>query len=306
VRWLLHALAVLPPDSDPAVEARLWYRLGSANRVVPADQLRDAGERAVAILRTLDEPAELANSLRVLAQAIGWYFREERELADALACESIEIARSVGDTLLVADCLKTRGLTIDLADVAQKRTVLEESLGLFKMFGNDRQIAGALTWISDFEFSVGEEASALTYGRDAMRYARASGARALLEVASGNLAMYAVSVGDWETGRRSALESLQIAAESRSVASFTWAIQALAFVCAGRGDGVRAAQLLGFCDARAGKAHVPRQADQCEDIAYRRLTALLRADLGEAELERQMGIGAQFDEETAMREALIE
>jgi hypothetical protein len=196
-------------------------------------------------------------------------------------------------------------LTIDLADVGLKRAVLEESLGLFKMFGNDRQIAMALTWISDFEFSVGEESGAMAYGRDAMRYARASGARAQLETASGNLATYAVTVGDWETGRRSALESLQIAAESRSVASFTWAIQVLAFVCAGTGHPARAAQLLGFCDARAGTVHVPRQADQCEDIAYRRLKTLLQAELGADEFAHQMGIGALFDEETAMREALV-
>jgi hypothetical protein len=304
VRWLLHALAVLPPESEPAVEALLWYRVGSANRVVPAHQLRDAGERALAIYRTLDDPAALANTLRVLAQSIGWYFREERAHADVLACEAIEIARTVGDPLLIADCLKTRGLTIDLVDVAQKRAVLEESLGLFKMFGNDRQIAGALTWISDFEFSVGEEANALAYGRDAMRYARASGARAIQETAAGNLATYSVAAGDWDTGRRSALESLQIAAESRSVASFTWAVQALAFVAAGTGDPRRGAQLLGFCDARAGTIHVPRQADQCEDITYRRLVPMLQTALSADELERQMGIGALFDEEAAMREAL--
>ena len=69
-------------------------------------------------------------------------------------------------------------------------------------------------------------------------------------------------------------------------------------------DARRAAQLLGFCDARAGKLHVPRQADQCEDIMYRRLLPLLEKELGSDELQREMGIGALLDEETAMREAL--
>jgi hypothetical protein len=97
---------------------------------------------------------------------------------------------------------------------------------------------------------------------------------------------------------------LQIASATRSRAGFTWAVQALAFVSAGTGDAHRAAQLLGFCDARAGTVHVPRQADQCEDITYRRLLPLLEAALGPAELGREMGIGALFDEEAAMREAL--
>jgi diguanylate cyclase (GGDEF)-like protein len=304
VRWLLQALAALPPDSEPRVEALLWARLARANTIVPAIQLRDAAERALAIYRTLDEPAGLANALRTLAQVLGWYFRDERELADALACESIEIARSIGDPALIADCLKTRGLTIGLSEVAAKRAVLEESLALFRMFGNDRQIASALTWISDFEFSVGEKHRALDYGRDAMRYARATGAPGIQDLAAGNLAAYAVNAGDWDTGRRAALESLQIASATRSRAGFTWAVQALAFVSAGTGDAHRAAQLLGFCDARAGTVHVPRQADQCEDITYRRLLPLLEAALGPAELGREMGIGALLDEEAAMREAL--
>jgi hypothetical protein len=50
--------------------------------------------------------------------------------------------------------------------------------------------------------------------------------------------------------------------------------------------------------------HVPRQADRCEDIPYRRLLPLLEAELGSEELRREMGIGALLDEEAAMREAL--
>ncbi len=80
VRWLLQALNALPPETEPRVEALLWSRLARANTVVPAIQLRDAAERAVALLyRTLDEADGMANALRSLAQTLGWYFREERE-----------------------------------------------------------------------------------------------------------------------------------------------------------------------------------------------------------------------------------
>jgi diguanylate cyclase (GGDEF)-like protein len=304
VRWLRSALAALAPGSEPAIEARLWYRLASATSVAPAAELRDAAQRAVALYRTLDDRGGLANALRTLAQLTGWYYREDRELADELAREAIEVARSVNDPLLIADCLKTRGLTIDLGDVEAKREVLVESLALFKMFGNDRQVGNMLTWISDFEFSVGEEARALDYGRDALRYARASGNPALQELASANLATYAASAGDWDTARRAAVESLRIAVETRALASFTWAAQALAMVSAGTGDPHRAARLLGFCDARAGHIHVPRQADQCEEIAYRRLRSALGLSLPAGVLERELRIGALFDEDAALREAL--
>jgi diguanylate cyclase (GGDEF)-like protein len=305
VRWLLLALNVLPPETAPALEAFLWHRIASATRIVPPAQLRDAAERALQLYRTLDDRPGLAHALRSLAQIVGWYYREERDLADQLACEAIALARLVGDPLLVADSLKTRGLTIAPDNPVEKRSALEESLALFKMFGNDRQIGSVLTWISEFEFSEGNEERALAYGRDALRYARAAAdARGLQETATTNLAIYSVSAGDWETARRIGAESLKIAAELRAQATFTWAVQALAGVSAGTGDPARAARLLGFCDARSGIVHAARQTDQAEDILYRRLLADLRESLGAEAAAREMDVGAAFDEGTAMREAL--
>jgi len=304
VRWLRGALAALPPGEHLSIEAQLWHRLATSTRALPAEALRDAAERAVALYRTLNEPVSLAHALRVLAQTLWLYYRPERELADALAREAIEVARALDDELVLAYALKTRGLTIESSDVAQRRSILEESLAIFLRDGNDQQIGSGLTWLSEMEFGAGEETRALGYGRAALRYAEASGSRWRLEVAATNLAIYAASAGDWPNAIRAARKALRASAESRSLAGITWAIQALATVAAGREDPRRAARLLGFCDARCGTLHAPRQAEQCEEISYRRLRVRLAALLPPADLSEELSAGATLDENAAIAEAL--
>lgn len=187
IRWLRIALAQLEPGREADLEARLRLRLATAPVGVPAAEQREAAERALALYRRLDDRAGLANALRTYAQVLAGSYAEEREFADRLACEAIQAARTVNDPLLLAECLGARSLTIDPADVAGKRGTLGESLTLYKMFGNDREIARALVRISVFEFQHGERARALDYCRDAVRYARASGNRELQENAARNL-----------------------------------------------------------------------------------------------------------------------
>ena len=98
-------------------------------------------------------------------------------------------------------------------------------------------------------------------------------------MAAANLAIYAGSAGDWATATRVGSRALRVSTEAHSVAGITWAVQGLATVACGLGDPRRAARLLGFCDARCGTLHAPRQADQCEDIAARRLRVRLAAAL---------------------------
>ncbi len=240
VRWLQAALDALPAGLHPSIEAQVWLRLSASVRALPANGLRAAAERAVALYRTLDERANLAHALRVLAQTLCWYFRRERDAADDYAREAIVVARASGDPLSLAYALKTRALTMDADDVTGKRDHLEEALTLFRRHGNEQQIGSALTWMSEMEFSAGEEVRALGYGRAALRYAETSGSRSRLEVSAANLAIYAGSAGDWATAVRAGTRALRVSAEARSTAGITWAIQALASVAAGLDDPRRA------------------------------------------------------------------
>jgi tetratricopeptide (TPR) repeat protein len=298
------ALELLPPGVDPPTEARLNRGLVSGSRNLPASVMRAAGERAVEIYRGLADRTELAEALRGLAQLIGWYFRDERELADALACESIEIARGLDDPVQLALSLRTRGLTIDISDIPQKRAVLEESLALLRRHGNDRQMASMLTWISDFEFSAGDWPQALAYGREAVSYAESSGSNQIYATAMCNLSTYAGAIGEWETARNAIAASIASCRKTRQQEYISFSVQAASAVAAGNGRPEDAARLIGWCDVRVDVLHAGRQADQSEEITHRKLTADLRERLGTDELARLMSEGAMMNEDEAFALAL--
>jgi diguanylate cyclase (GGDEF)-like protein len=302
-QWYQRALDALG-EREPALQATLLMALYSGARGRPAATIRASLERAVAISREIGEDALLAEATRLLAQIIGWYFREERELADTYAQESIALARALGDPFQLAVSLRTRGLTIDIADFPAKRAVLEEAIALLERLGNMRMVGSALTWLSEMEFSAGDEARALALGREALRAAEQTGSATLEMNASSNLALYAGAQGDWELSHRMAERALQRSREVRDAEHLTWSIQAMAVVAAGRRDPGRAARLLGFCGARAGIVHAPRQADQSEDLTHRRLERSLRKQLGEEGYRFELSIGAHYGEDEAVAEAL--
>jgi len=295
-RWMRLALDSLPAGVDPVIEARLNFGLITNARTEPTAQLRASGERCVELYRSLDDPRGLAEALRGLAQIIGWYFREDRELADALACESIAIARGIGDPILLASSIRTRGLTIDISDFAAKRAALEESLAIYLEHGNARMLSTAYTWISEMEFSAGDEERALTYGVEAVRHGAASGSAHLHAGAATNLALYAAARGDRPAAYEAAETAIRLSRAIRQEESLTFAIQALAIVREIEGEPRDAARLLGFCDARVDTLHPGRQADQSEDILHRRLLARLESVLGDA-LPGLLAEGASANED---------
>jgi hypothetical protein len=303
-RRIARAVELLPRDTEPAIEAALNVGITTGTRNRDAATLRAAGERAVELYRRIGDDEGLVRALRGLAQNIGWFFREDREEADRLACESIAIARKLGNPIQLAGALRTRGLTIDISDFPAKRTVLLEALALMRAHGNEREVGTMLTWLSDLEFSAGDVERAIVYGREAARIADASGSTQLRIVTLGNLSQYAAAVGDWETVATTAERGLRLSMDTREHEHITYAVQALAIRAAGMGNHRKAAQLIGFCDARAGALHPPRQADQSEDILHRRLLAELRAALDEVELAREMQNGAAFTEGDAAATAL--
>jgi diguanylate cyclase (GGDEF)-like protein len=303
VRTVIRTLECLPPGAAPAIEAKLNLRLATS-QVLPKDITRAAGERAVELYRDLKDRAGLSEALRVLAETIGWHFRPERELADALACESIDIARTLNDPIRLALALRTRGLTIDISDFPKKRAVLEESLALLRLHGTDLSIGIMLTWISELEFSAGDWPRALGYGREAVRYSESADSRRLITAALTNLSNYSAALEDWETARAALVQSIASSRRIYQAEQLTFSIQAAACVATGNGRDDDAARLIGWCDERMGTLHAGRQADQSEDIMYRRLMDALRSRVDAAALATLMREGAAMNEDEAAALAL--
>jgi hypothetical protein len=304
VRWLEEALRVLAPGTYPSVEARLWLRLSTSTRALSAPRIREAAERAVALYRTLDERDYFAHALRMQAQTLCWFYPREHALAERVATEAIEVARGASDPLSLAYALKTLALTYPQHAIEQRREVLEESLALFRQYGNDLQIGSVLTWISEAEFAAGEAVRAMGYGRAALRNAEECGSRSRMEISCANLAMYAASAGDVPAALEAGMRALRLALESRSPAGITWGLQSIALVASAQGDPHRSARLLAYCDRRCGTLHTPRQAETSEEVTARRLRVALAASLEAAELGAAFEAGARMTEDEAVAEAL--
>lgn len=304
LRWTRMALNLLPAGTNPAIEAALWYGLGRAAENLPADQMRAAAERGVALRRIAGDPRPLGEALRQLILVLGWYYPEQTELTRDLAREAMASARALGDPVEVALALRSLAVTIDNANVAEKLAVLEESLTLLMAHGNDLQTAIAFMWLAEYDFCFGGARKASTYAREAMRFAEDSGSASLHAQMITNLAEYAAAEGDWNATRRAATDAATASRKLGMDDQVTWAVQALAIASAGTGDYLRAARLLGFCDSRTGTLHSQRQTDGAEDILYRRLLAQLREKLDSNVLEVALVSGSGLSEAEALQVGL--
>jgi diguanylate cyclase (GGDEF)-like protein len=305
LRWTRLALTLLPPDTEPAIEAGLWYGVGRAAENLPADQMRAAAERAVALARSVDDQHLLGEAMRQLILVLGWYYPDEAAVTNDLAREAMASARALGEPIQIALALRSLSVTIDNADVTQKMNVLEESLTLLLAHGNDLQTAVAFMWLAEYDFCFGSSSKASSYAREAMRFAEDSGSASMLAQMATNLAQYTGAEGDWNATRRAAAAAAKAAAQVGMDDQVTWAVQALAIASAGSGDCTTAARLLGFCDERSGTLHSQRQANGAEDILYRRLLAKLREGMTPAALEAAMLSGASLTEAEALASAAL-
>jgi diguanylate cyclase (GGDEF)-like protein len=303
-RWMRRALQALGENAPAALEAPLLVRLVLTPRNLPADELRRAAERAVALCRELGDPYALSEALGALSQTLVWFCPGERELASRSADESLALARSLQDPIRIAMSLRIRTLTLDADDLLSRRAALAESIALFRRYGSARFVGSVLTWLSELEFAAGERSKAFEIGREAVRFAEESGSVDLILNTMTNLAQYAAAANDRELARRAAESAFELARETGTLENQTWSVQALAFVSHDERRYGAAARLLGFCDARAGSVHAPRQHGVCDDILHRELVAKLRARLGDAEYEAAAAAGASLSADEALAEAL--
>jgi hypothetical protein len=301
LHWTRMALALLPPDSEPATEAALWYGVGRASENLPADQMRAAAERAVTLARVVGDPRLLGDALLQLTVVLGWYYPDEQNLTSKLAKEAIAFARTGGDPIQIALALRSLSVTIDNADVTQKLAVLEESLTLLLAHGNDLQTAVAFMWLAEYDFCCCGALKASTYAREAMRFAEESGSESILAQMATNLAQYSVTEGNWKATQRAAADAADAASKLGMDGQVTWAVQVLAIVIAGTGDYLTSARLLGFCDGRAETLHSQRQVGGAEELLYLRLLANLNEHLDPAVVAAAMLSGSGLSESDALK-----
>ncbi len=175
-------------------------------------------ERALGLLKTATEQAELSQDWRVQAEALvaqGKVYRDLGEPNQALACldEALEIAHDNADTVIEGTALNQRaGVNHNLGEYALALKDLSRSLELAKQRGDDRRIANTLINIGAVSIKLADYPRALAALTKAHQHITTLGDPALEGECLNNLAVLYEYMGD----DAKALETGQLALQTVS------------------------------------------------------------------------------------------
>ncbi len=302
-RWAELARTRLQSGADRAVEARLNLGLVQLERLTAAE-MRAAAENAVRYYREDYHPQLLVESLFHASMTVALYFPSDRMFAKELADEAVELARRLGAPRLLTLALRSQGVTMAPGDVRGRLAVLTEALALARASGdNPRLVTTFLMQLAEAQFTAERYDEAVALGNEAAELAALTEYAQMVIFTKTNVAHYAIMTGDWETARRQAVEALRLATDAKDAYSVTLGLNALAGVEGASGDATASAELFGFCDARFGRLHPPRQQGSCEEIVYRRVYEQLKERLGHERLRERLDAGAVLSENDAIMAA---
>jgi predicted ATPase/class 3 adenylate cyclase len=299
-RWADLARTHFEPGTDRSVEARLNLGLVQLERLSAAE-MRTAAENAVRYYREDHHPQLLVEALFHASMTIALYFPSDCTIAEHLANEAVERARHLDAPRLVTLGLRAKAVTMDPDDLDGRLAVLTEALGLARANGdNPRLVTTFLMQLAEVQFTAQHYDDAVKLGKDAVELAAHSAYAQMIIFTKTNLAHYTILTREWDVARQEATEALMLAAETKDAYSVTLALNALAAVESGSGDVTRSARLFGFCDARFGSLHPPRQQGSCEAVVYRRVYQMLEHQLGAERLGETLGAGKTLSEGDAI------
>jgi tetratricopeptide (TPR) repeat protein len=157
------ALLLTLPGADTDPEARARALLGAGQlALTQADHAaaRSALSESVALHRANGDARGLAEAL--LAAGFAARLEEDYAAADPLLHEALALGRGIGHTFVTAASLHHLGLmAVDVrGDLAQARSLLDESLTLYSALGLPRFVALLLLALGDLARAAGDTARA--------------------------------------------------------------------------------------------------------------------------------------------------
>jgi tetratricopeptide (TPR) repeat protein len=273
-------------------------------------------QRAVTLLRQLDEKLSLAFGLTLLGRVLASR-PEEREAADRLIDEALEIYEAVrtgaADTrndegelvrlLTNALAASYKAMTIDPRELDRRREILTESFARFSLLSPGYFIIGViLENLSEVELEAGNYELALARALESVEFYRhsSSGFGSLFALNGAGTATLAS--GDVDASRGHALELLWRVRRIGSAPGLAMALLLLAAIEASTRDGVLAAGLLGAWETSAGRIDTPPATTNY--LCSRTREALARS-LDDEALEAAVAAGRRWSVEDAINVALM-
>lgn len=296
--WLGLADPGLDESIHPQVAARLWVALA---RLSSGKYWHDCAERALALYQAVGDQNGQAWALLSLADS--HYQMGQLEVATEVSARAIAAMRASGDKPGLANGLNRRGAIYrSRGDVAAARDLYAQALAVFKDLGDEVGKAKVLGNLAELEFKDGQVERALRLAGEALEIQSRGKNERNLALGYLNIAAYRIALGDADGAREAAREGLRWTRQAQDALLTAIGLQHLALILALRGESTDATRLIAYVDAQIKELGYERETT--EKWGYEKLTATLREQLDEAEIEKLAAEGAAWLEDRAVEEAL--
>jgi len=295
--WLEAALAAVDAEREPSLAAAL--ALGLAATLPLSVERVERAAAVVAAFRAVGDERELVRALRLYGDAL--IFADALDASEAALNEGVEIARRIGERRRLVVLLDALGAVRRLrGDFGGARLRQQEALDLSLARGGvaGRYHAQALANLGELEFALGNVERAIELAAQSRELFERLGdadhaANVLL-----NLTAYALALDRFDAAETYARRTLAEVDGLQQPFSVAAAVEHFAVIAGLSGDTERAAQLLGFSDARLRSLKLLRQ--PTERAGYDRLCDALAARYAPPELARRLAEGAALTEARAI------
>jgi non-specific serine/threonine protein kinase len=219
---------------------RFWYIRG---------HLSEARERLARALAAAPD-ADLPLRRRALTAAASIALLQgDYSAATEFAEDSLAAARQTGEDRLVANGLSNLGaIVLAAGDQERAGQLLDEAVELARGVGDGRILALALNNLADHALTVGEYQRAEPLFAESLELLRERGDTANVARSLYNLGAAALKLGRLDEARARLRDSLVQSRAAGDKEDLCWCLVGMAALAAARGEGERAARLLGAAD----------------------------------------------------------
>jgi predicted ATPase/class 3 adenylate cyclase len=300
LRWINLALDACGDAEPSSTTVKLWLGV-SMNTEGFGEAGWEAGERALAQARLLNDKVLIANALATYASALDRRGRFDE--AQAVYIDVAPLLREIGSSRRLAQVLSWWAIIHYIrGESDQARKGFSEALAVAKSVADVSLMATVLGNLGELSFAEGDADAAIASGEESIKLRLETKNPTGTANAYSNLTAYRLAKRDMAGAKDYARRAIHWAREGQSTNMLMCATQHVALIKAREGDAQNGARLLGYVDkmfAESGFAREPT-----EKWSYEHLMQALHEHLTDADIQHFGAEGAGWTEDEVVAEAL--
>jgi tetratricopeptide (TPR) repeat protein len=230
------------------------------------------------------------------------FWMGDDDKARSLFSEGLEVSQRLGDAPLISQALGGLARVALRTDIPEARRLAREALKVSDETGDDAGRSNALHLLGVGAQTAGDLSEAREWMTQRLALVRMQGNEFLVASEASNLSMVERQLGNLGAAETLAREALELGARIGDEFTKPFAIAGLAAIATERGDGERAATLLGAVEAMMEAQKMEWPPD--ERPHYEHMLAVLPKAMGAARFERARMIGRAMPSAEAVALAL--